>query len=558
MKKTFKGRKKAAEHSHTEESPLELMNRYRSDLQAIQHTLKIVSGKWKTPIIGILSKQSFRYSELANGLSDILPQELTNELTQLEEAGIIEKQRRETDPEKAFYKLSDHGFSLMPLMNELTKWGKTNQKRIKPLKKQTPEGQLSSESIKFEHFKLAPAILRALKEEQYIEPTAIQAKSIPLILEKRDVLANAQTGTGKTAAFALPIVQFLSDEQPSYLGDKSISALIVTPTRELAIQIGESITAYAKYTQVSNTVIFGGVSQARQIEALSNGLDILVATPGRLLDLINQGYVSLNKVKYFVLDEADRMLDMGFIHDIRKILTKLPKEKQSLFFSATMPEKIQKLSQQILNNPKKVAVNPVSSTAETIQQYLYMTNRKSKNDLLLHILKNPELDQVLLFSRTKRGADRIARNLHKKKIKCAAIHGDKSQNQRQKALKEFKEGKIRVLVATDIAARGIDIEKLQYVINYNIPNESETYVHRIGRCGRAGETGISISLCESEENAYIKDIEKLIRKKIEIVTDNPYPQTDKPMNFEEKKAFEKEKQRRRAEFFANRKKKRSK
>jgi ATP-dependent RNA helicase RhlE len=282
----------------------------------------------------------------------------------------------------------------------------------------------------------------------------------------------------------------------------------------------------------------------------------LVATPGRLLDLMNKGDISLQDVKYFVLDEADRMLDMGFINDIKKILAKLPKKRQSLFFSATMPEKILELSQQILTNPKKVAVNPISSTAETIQQYLYTTNHKSKNDLLLHILENPELDKVLLFSRTKHGADRIVQNLKKKKIECAAIHGNKSQNQRQKVLKEFKTGKVRILVATDIAARGIDIDKLHYVINYDIPNESETYVHRIGRCGRAGEDGISISICEPEENEYIRDIEKLIKQKLQIVSSNPFPQTEKPMSSSEKKEVEKEKNKKKQEFFANRNKKR--
>ncbi len=271
---------------------------------------------------------------------------------------------------------------------------------------------------------------------------------------------------------------------------------------------------------------------------------------------MDQGYITLQHVRYFVLDEADRMLDMGFIHDIKKIIAKLPKSRQSLFFSATMPKNIVDLSNQILINPKKVAVNPVSSTAETIQQYLYMTNRENKRELLLHILKDASIEQVLVFSRTKHGSDRIVRNLRKKKIECAAIHGDKSQNQRQKALKSFKNGHIRVLVATDIAARGIDIDKLRHVINYDIPNESETYVHRIGRCGRAGEDGISISICEPEENAYIRDIEKLIKKKIEVVQDNPFPQTDKPMTNAEKKEWEKEKQKRKQEFFANRNKKR--
>jgi ATP-dependent RNA helicase RhlE len=271
---------------------------------------------------------------------------------------------------------------------------------------------------------------------------------------------------------------------------------------------------------------------------------------------MNQGHISLNDVKYFVLDEADRMLDMGFIHDIKKIIAKLPKQRQSLFFSATMPNNIVDLSRQILRDPKKIAVNAVSSTAETIQQYIYKTNKSNKPLLLLHILNDPEMNQVLLFSRTKHGADRIVRNLRKKDINSAAIHGDKSQNQRQRALKEFKDGKVRVLVATDIAARGIDIDKLRHVINYDIPNESETYVHRIGRCGRAGEEGVSISLCDAEELAYIRDIEKLTKQKISEVSDHPFPQTDKPMNNAEKKEFEKEKQRKKQEFFANRNKKR--
>jgi ATP-dependent RNA helicase RhlE len=368
-------------------------------------------------------------------------------------------------------------------------------------------------------------------------------------------LGSAQTGTGKTAAFAIPIIQHLANRPFKNNGKQRITSLIVTPTRELAIQIGESFTAYGRYTNVKNTVIFGGVNQNKQTNALREGVDVLVATPGRLLDLMDQGFISLRDVRYFVLDEADRMLDMGFIHDIRKIIERLPQKRQSLFFSATMPNNILKLSQQILTRPKKVAVNPVSSTAETIQQYLYTTNKKEKPSLLLHILRNPKMDQVLVFSRTKHGANRIARNLDKKGIRSAAIHGDRSQNQRQKALKEFKEGKVRVLVATDIAARGIDIDKLRYVINYDIPNESETYVHRIGRCGRAGEDGVAISMCEPEENAYIRDIEKLMKQKIQLVKDNPYPQTDKPMTTAEKKEFEKEKQRRKQEFFANRKKK---
>lgn len=410
--------------------------------------------------------------------------------------------------------------------------------------------------MKFEDLELLPSILKALKEENYTEPTSIQEKSIPLILDRKDVLGSAQTGTGKTAAFAIPIIQHLVKDLENAGGRRKVLSLIVTPTRELAIQIAESFSTYGKYTGVRNTVIFGGVSQGPQTKALSRGVDVLVATPGRLLDLMDQGYISLSDVKYFIIDEADRMLDMGFIHAIRKILAALPKKRQSLFFSATMPKNILDLSQKILHNPKKVVVNPVSSTAETIQQYLYKTNKPDKTKLLFHILEDPALEQVLVFSRTKHGADRIVRNLTKQNIKSAAIHGDKRQNQRQKALLQFKEGRIRILVATDIAARGIDIDKLKHVINFDIPNESETYVHRIGRCGRAGESGVAISICEPEENVYIRDIEKLTKQKIDLVQDNPFPQTDRPMTEKERKEAAREKERKKQEFFANRRKKR--
>jgi ATP-dependent RNA helicase RhlE len=299
------------------------------------------------------------------------------------------------------------------------------------------------------------------------------------------------------------------------------------------------------------------VNQGAQTNALRRGIDVLVATPGRLLDLIDQGFIQLKHIEYFVLDEADRMLDMGFIHDIRRIIALLPTKRQSLFFSATMPRNIVELSRKILKDPVKVEVSPVSSTAETIQQYLYYTNKSSKKDLLFHILKDQNIDQVLLFSRTKHGADKIARNLKKRKISTAAIHGDKAQNQRQKVLAQFKAGEIRVLVATDIAARGIDIDKLKHVINYDIPNIAETYVHRIGRSGRAGEEGTAISICEPEENAFIRDIERLINQKINLVKENPFPQTEKPMTENEKKEWEKEKQRKKQEYFASRDKKQS-
>ena len=403
----------------------------------------------------------------------------------------------------------------------------------------------------FNDLHLNPSLLRAINDLNYTHPTAIQKKAIPLVLNKCDVLASAQTGTGKTAAFALPILHHLVQERR---GNK-IKALIVTPTRELAIQIGENFTDYSKYTSIRNTVIFGGVKQGSQTNQLAKGTDVLIATPGRLLDLIEQGFISLKEINYFVLDEADRMLDMGFIHDIRKLLNQLPKERQSLFFSATLPKNIIDLSSQILKQPKKISVNPVSSTADTIKQYIYFTNKSNKKDLLLHILKDEKINQLLLFSRTKHGADRIVRNLRKKNIQASAIHGNKTQNQRQKALQLFKDSKIRILVATDIAARGIDIEKLSFVLNYDIPNESETYVHRIGRCGRAGEEGVAISISEPEENGYVKSIEKLIQKDIEIILNHPFPQTDKAMNTKEKKEFEKQKQKRRQEFFANRNKK---
>jgi ATP-dependent RNA helicase RhlE len=408
--------------------------------------------------------------------------------------------------------------------------------------------------MRFEDLGVIDPILRALHEKGYTEPTPIQEQAIPLVLKRKDILGCAQTGTGKTAAFAVPIIQLIHQIDGKKQGKPQLRSLIVTPTRELAIQIDENIKAYSKNTGLRHVVIFGGVKQHHQVEALKRGVHILVATPGRLLDLISQGYISLSQVKLFVLDEADRMLDMGFINDIKKLLKLLPEKRQSLFFSATMPENIVSLSRTILKHPQKIEVSPVSSTAETIQQSLYYTNKPDKKDLLLNILENRDIDQVLLFSRTKHGADKIVRNLKKHNIKAAAIHGDKAQNQRQKVLNQFKDGKLRVLVGTDIAARGIDINQLKYVINYDVPNVAETYVHRIGRSGRAGEEGHAISMCEPEENAYIRDIEKLINLRIEVITDHPFPQTDKPMTDKEKKEWEKEKQKRKQEFFANRKK----
>ena len=409
-------------------------------------------------------------------------------------------------------------------------------------------------SMKFTDLPLVDPILKALADKNYESPTPIQEKAIPLVLDRHDVLGCAQTGTGKTAAFSIPIIQLIHKIEGDKPGKPTLRALIVTPTRELAIQIEENIHAYCKYTNVRQAVVFGGVKQGQQVAALKRGVHILVATPGRLLDLENQGYINFNTIKMFVLDEADRMLDMGFINDIKKILKLLPKNRQSLFFSATMPDNIVKLSSTILDEPIKIEVAAVSSTAETIQQFLYYTNRLTKKDLLLHIIKEKDIQQVLVFTRTKHGADRLTKFLRKKNIKAAAIHGDRSQNQRQKALTDFKSNDLTVLVATDIAARGIDVEKLRYVINYEIPNVAETYVHRIGRSGRAGEEGTSISLCEPEENAHIKDIQKLIGKKIDVIKRHPFPQTEKPMTAAEKKEWNKEKQRRKQEFFANRKK----
>lgn len=405
----------------------------------------------------------------------------------------------------------------------------------------------------FKQLEIIDPILKALSDLKYATPTTIQSKAIPLILAGKDVLGSAQTGTGKTAAFAIPILQHLYLEKQLQNKAKTIKALVVTPTRELAIQIADSFTDYGKYTGLKNTVVFGGVNQNGQTQELKKGIDILVATPGRLLDLIDQKYIDLRNITHFVLDEADRMLDMGFIHDIRKIIALLPEKRQSLFFSATMPQNIVDLSRRILKNPSKVEVSPVSSTAETIKQFVYYTNRLSKNDLLHYIITKRKINQVLVFARTKHGADRIDRFLKKKKINSAAIHGEKAQNQRQKALSQFKTGEVAVLVATDIAARGIDIDKLHFVINFDIPNVAETYVHRIGRSGRAGENGMAFSICEPEENTFIKDIEKLINQKINVVEDHPFPQTDHPMTAEERKVWNIEKIQKKKEFFERRK-----
>lgn len=373
----------------------------------------------------------------------------------------------------------------------------------------------------FENLKLTEPVLRALQDEGYITPTPIQAKAIPCVLDGKDLLGCAQTGTGKTAAFSIPIIQNLLAETRGN-GRKSIRALILTPTRELAAQIGDSINAYSRHTRLKHTVIFGGVSQKPQVEALRKGVDILVATPGRLLDLINQKIIDLQTIRFFVLDEADRMLDMGFIHDIKKILPLLPRKRQSLFFSATMPAEIEKLSRQILNHPVMIEVTPPSSTVEVIEQHVYRVEKTDKSKLLVHLLQDKAIESVLVFTRTKHGADKVARILGKSGIKAEAIHGNKSQNARVKAMNNFRDRTTRVLIATDIAARGIDIDHLSHVINYDLPNIPETYVHRIGRTGRAGRSGVAFSFCDSEEKVYLKDIERLIGRHIAEIQEHPF------------------------------------
>lgn len=374
----------------------------------------------------------------------------------------------------------------------------------------------------FENLGIIDPILKALEAEGYKHPTPIQEQSIPILLKGKDLLGCAQTGTGKTAAFAIPILQHLYKKKSSDKGRRKIKALVVTPTRELALQIGESFTTYGKFTGIKNTVIFGGVKQLNQTQALQRGVDVLVATPGRLLDLIDQGFISLKDVEYSVLDEADHMLDMGFIHDIRKIIKKLPNKRQSLFFSATMPTEILALSEQILGNPEKVTINPEQTTAEKVEQAVYYVSKGNKAKLLTHLLQTEVFGSVLVFSRTKHGADRIVRLLSKAKIKAAAIHGNKSQAARQRALESFKKGEVSVLIATDIAARGIDVEELSYVINYDLPNIPETYIHRIGRTGRASLSGVALSFCDGEERPYLKDIQKLIGQVVPVITDQPF------------------------------------
>ncbi len=376
--------------------------------------------------------------------------------------------------------------------------------------------------MNFEQLNLIAPLLDALREEGYTQPTPIQEQAIPIVLQEGDLLGCAQTGTGKTAAFSVPILQLLHQRPRTVRDAKAIRCLILTPTRELAIQIDESIAAYGRHTRLRHTVIFGGVSQKAQTDALAKGIDILVATPGRLLDLMQQGFITLAHIEIFVLDEADRMLDMGFIHDVRKVIAKLPARRQSLFFSATMPPEIIQLADTILTKPQKVAVTPPSTTAEAIDQSLFYVEKNDKRSLLLHLIREHNIPSALVFTRTKHGADRVAKDLVRAGIKAEAIHGNKSQNARQRALSNFKSGATRILVATDIAARGIDVEKLSHVINYEIPNIPETYVHRIGRTGRAGADGVAFSFCDTEERAYIRDIHKLTAIQIPVIHDHPF------------------------------------
>lgn len=368
---------------------------------------------------------------------------------------------------------------------------------------------------------LIEPVLKALSHEGYMNPTPIQEKSIPVILQKRDLLGCAQTGTGKTAAFIIPLLQMMHQQQ-SLQKQNRIKALVLTPTRELAIQIGESIGSYGKFLNLKHEVIFGGVPQYNQVRGIRRGVDLIVATPGRLLDLIHQRHVSLSEIQYFVLDEADRMLDMGFVHDVKRIIAKLPAKRQTLFFSATMPGEIKRLADILLTNPVQVQVNPVSSTVETVLQQVYFVEKHNKQSLLLHLINSGEMETVLVFTQMKHSADRLSKYLNKAGIRAEAIHGNKNQNARQTALANFRNKRTKVLVATDIAARGIDIDELKHVINYELPNVPETYVHRIGRTGRAGANGTAISFCDWSEKVFLNDIQKLIRKEIPAIKNHPF------------------------------------
>lgn len=377
--------------------------------------------------------------------------------------------------------------------------------------------------MEFSDLELIPPLMRALEDEGYVRPTPIQAQAVPPVLRGQDVLGCAQTGTGKTAAFALPILQRLFETRPKRRGRRPIRALILTPTRELASQIGDSFSAYGRHVPIKNVVIFGGVSQRPQVQTLNRGVDVLVATPGRLLDLHQQGYIDHEQLEIFVLDEADRMLDMGFIHDVKRVIATLPKKRQTLFFSATMPTDIQNLADNILFEPIRVSVAPPSTTVDLVEQSVFFVEKKEKRFLLEHLLGDDAITRTLVFSRTKHGANRIVKHLVRRGFSALAIHGNKSQGAREKALNGFKRGEVRVLVATDIAARGIDVEEISHVINFDVPNISETYVHRIGRTARAGASGTAISFCQEDERPYLVDIQKLIGQIIPVVEEHPYP-----------------------------------
>ena len=382
---------------------------------------------------------------------------------------------------------------------------------------------INSKIMLFEDLSLSKSIQKAVHEEGYTHPTPIQEQSIPIVLSGRDLIGCAQTGTGKTAAFAIPIIHQLHRIVGSSKKAKEIRALIVTPTRELAVQIGQNFDTYAKYTNLTQITLFGGVSQVPQVDTLKKGVDVVIATPGRLLDLHKQGFINFDHLHTLVLDEADQMLDMGFINDVKKIVKLTPKNRQTLLFSATMPIAIRELAEMFLTDPAKVEVSPVSSTAEKIEQHIYFVEKTEKRNLLYHLIKNEKLSDVLVFSRTKHGADNVVKALRKNNIAAEAIHGDKSQNARQRVLEAFKNKEVGVLVATDIAARGIDIDQLPFVINFDLPNIPETYVHRIGRTGRAGNGGMAISFCSKDEEPYWKDIQKLIKVDVKTISDHPYP-----------------------------------
>lgn len=369
--------------------------------------------------------------------------------------------------------------------------------------------------MNFKDLNIIPPIMKAVNQAGYHQATEIQYQSIPHILNGNDLIGCAQTGTGKTASFAIPVLQLLHQKPVS---KNVIRTLILTPTRELTIQINENFTAYGKFLPLNHLAIFGGVPQGKQVDAIKKGVDILIATPGRLLDLIGQGCINLSHIEILVLDEADRMLDMGFVNDVKKILTKIPSKRQTLFFSATMPQEIRKFAQTILNEPKEINVTPISSTAQTVKQSVYFVEKNEKLNLLINLLEDKTINRSLVFARTKHGADKLVKQLVKTGIYAAAIHGNKSQNARQKALSDFKNSRIRVLIATDIAARGIDIDELPHVVNYELPNVPETYVHRIGRTGRAGAQGVAVSFCDNEEKKELKNIQKLIGFSMPVLT----------------------------------------